>query len=280
MLPKNFVLNLLPMIASFLFTWPDYVPLRWIDLIDILLVSVLLFQLYRLVNGTVALSIFTGMLAVYVLWLIVRAFNMQLLGTILGQFIGVGVIALIVVFQQELRKFLLLIGTTGMFPKSFMGENWFKLSQDTKRQTNTDINAILKSCKLMSVAKTGAIMVFVRRSDLSFFVNTGEPLNAKVSQRLIESIFYKNSPLHDGAVIIDGNVMLAARCVLPVSESTNFPQNLGMRHRAAVGITENTDAIAVSVSEQTGEISFSMDGQLNLNVSIDQLREFLEKELR
>jgi len=268
------------MIASFLFTWPDYVPLRWIDLIDILLVSVLLFQLYRLVNGTVALSIFTGMLAVYVLWLIVRAFNMQLLGTILGQFIGVGVIALIVVFQQELRKFLLLIGTTGMFPKSFMGENWFKLSQDTKRQTNTDINAILKSCKLMSVAKTGAIMVFVRRSDLSFFVNTGEPLNAKVSQRLIESIFYKNSPLHDGAVIIDGNVMLAARCVLPVSESTNFPQNLGMRHRAAVGITENTDAIAVSVSEQTGEISFSMDGQLTLNVSIDQLREFLEKELR
>ncbi len=268
------------MIASFLFTWPDYIPLRWLDLLDILLVAFLLFQLYRLINGTVALSIFTGMLAVYVLWLIVRAFNMQLLGTILGQFIGVGVIALIVVFQQELRKFLLLIGTTGIFPKSFLGEGWFKLSQDTKRQSNTDINAILKSCKLMSVAKTGAIMVFARRSDLSFFVNTGEPLNAKVSQRLIESIFYKNSPLHDGAVIIEGNVMLAARCVLPVSENNNFPPNLGMRHRAAVGITENTDALAVAVSEQSGEISFSMDGQLSMNVSLDQLREFLEKELK
>lgn len=268
------------MIASFFFTWPEYIPLRWLDLLDILLVALLLFQLYRLVNGTVALSIFTGMLSVYVLWFIVRAFNMQLLGTILGQFIGVGVIALIVVFQQELRKFLLLIGTTGIFPKSFLGENWFKISQDNRRQTNTDINAILKSCKLMSVAKTGAIMVFARRSDLSFFVNTGEPLNARVSQRLIESIFYKNSPLHDGAVIIEGNVMLAARCVLPVSENTNFPSNLGMRHRAAVGITENTDAIAVAVSEQTGEISFSMDGRLTLNVSLDQLREFLEKELK
>jgi len=259
--------------------WPDYIPLRWLDLVDILLVSLLLFQLYKLVRGTVALSIFSGMMAVYLIWLLVKALKMQLLGSILGQFIGVGVIALIIVFQQELRKFLLLIGSTGWFPR-LNRTGLFGFKSGHVPRTSTDVGAIMKSCKLMAGSKTGAILVFARRSDLGFFVQTGEMLNARLSQRLIESIFYKNSPLHDGAIIIDNNEIIAARCVLPVSENANFPANLGMRHRAAVGVTENTDAIAVSVSEQTGEISFAKDGNLTQNVTLEALKEFLERELR
>lgn len=259
--------------------WPDFIPLRWLDLADILLVSLLLFQLYKLVRGTVALSIFSGMMAVYLIWLMVKAMKMQLLGIILGQFIGVGVIALIIVFQQELRKFLLLIGSTGWFPR-LSRTGLFRFKGVNTPRTTTDVGAIMKSCKLMSGSNTGAIIVIARRSDLSFFIQTGEMLHARVSQRLIESIFYKNSPLHDGAIIIDNNEIISARCVLPVSENANFPANLGMRHRAAVGVTENTDAIAISVSEQTGEISFAKDGSLTQNVSMETLKEFLEKELR
>lgn len=259
--------------------WPEYIPLRWLDLADILLVSLLLFQLYKLVRGTVALSIFSGMMAVYLIWLMVKAMKMQLLGTILGQFIGVGVIALIIVFQQELRKFLLLIGSPGWFPR-LSKTGLLRFKGGAAVETSTDIGAILKSCKLMAGSKTGAILVIARRSDLSFFIQTGELLHARLSQRLIESIFYKNSPLHDGAIVIDNNEIVAARCVLPVSENANFPANLGMRHRAAVGVTENTDAIAISVSEQTGEISFSKDGTLTQNVDIETLKVFLERELR
>jgi uncharacterized protein (TIGR00159 family) len=259
--------------------WPEYIPIRWLDLVDILLVSLLLFQLYKLVRGTVALSIFSGMMAVYLIWLTVKAMKMQLLGSILGQFIGVGVIALIIVFQQELRKFLLLIGSTGWFPR-LSKTGLFRFKGNSGLRTSTDVGAIMKSCKLMAGTKTGAIIVIARRSDLGFFVQTGELLHARLSQRLIESIFYKNSPLHDGAIIIDNNEIVAARCVLPVSENANFPANLGMRHRAAVGVTENTDALAISVSEQTGEISYSKDGNLTQNVSIESLKEFLERELR
>lgn len=260
--------------------WPEFIPLRWLDLADILLVALLFFVLYRLIKGTVAVSIFSGLLAIYLTWLVVSAFNMQLLTGILGQFIGVGVIALLVVFQPELRKFLLLVGSTGFFPRGGFGEIFQRLKTDQKGSFKTDINAIVKACKLMSVAHTGALIVFSRRSDLSFFVNTGEPLSARVSQRLLESIFYKNSPLHDGAVIVEGNEIKAARCVLPVTENQEFPPNLGMRHRAAVGITEQTDAVAIVVSEQSGEISWAKEGSLKLKVTLEELRQFLEKECR
>lgn len=256
--------------------WPDFISFRWLDVIDIILVSVLLYQLYKLVKGTVAISIFTGMLSIYLLWLIVKALQMQLLGTILGQFIGVGVIALIIVFQQELRKFLLLVGNTGFFPKIFTSDGLFKLS-DVRKKSDLDIAAIVKACKMMSQSKTGAIIVLARQSNLSFYYNTGESIHAAVSQRLIESIFYKNSPLHDGAIIVENNEIIAARCVLPISENSNFPANLGMRHRAALGITESTDAIAIAVSEQTGEIALAKENDLQLHLSPEMLREHLEK---
>lgn len=256
--------------------WPQFISFRWLDLIDIFLVSLLLYQLYKLVRGTVAISIFTGMLSIYLLWLIVKALQMQLLGTILGQFIGVGVIALIIVFQLELRKFLLLIGNTGFFPKIFSSEGLFRLT-DLKQKDRLDIPSIVKACKVMANNKTGAIIVLAKKSDLSFYTNTGDLIDAKVSQRLIESIFYKNSPLHDGAIIIENNEIRAARCVLPISENNNFPSNLGMRHRAALGITESTDAIAIAVSEQTGEIAVAHENQLKLHLTPEMLKEILEK---
>lgn len=253
-----------------------FIKLRPIDAIDILLVAYLLYQLYKLIKGTVAINIFIGMLSFYLLWVIVRALDMQLLSTILGQFIGVGVIALIIVFQQELRRFLLIIGTSGVFDKSKFGKSMFSFS--FKKVHNVDIETIVRACASMAGTKTGAIMVLATRSDLNFFANTGEIIDARVTKHLLESIFFKNNPLHDGAVIIKGNQIKAARCVLPVTEDMNFPISLGMRHRAAVGITEASDAIAVVVSEQTGSIAFSKEGGLKTDLTPEKLQELLERE--
>jgi uncharacterized protein (TIGR00159 family) len=253
-----------------------FITVRWLDFLDIFLVAILIYQLYRLVKGSVAINIFVGIISVYLVWLMVKALNMQLLGSILGQFIGVGVIALIIVFQQEIRRFLLMVGTSGFLSNVRIPGKFFNWA--VKNNTELDINAIVKACKNMAEVKTGAIIVVTTKSDLKFYANTGDYIQARISQRLIESIFYKNSPLHDGAIIIQDNKIKAARCVLPVTENAEFPANLGMRHRAAVGITESTDAIAITVSEQTGEISYTKGGELISNVTPEQLREFLEKE--
>ena len=259
--------------------FPDFFHFGWLDVVDILLVAVLIYQLYKLVRGTVAVNIFAGILAVYFLWYVVKALKMQLLSTILGQFIGVGVIAIIIVFQQEIRKFLLLIGTSNIFNKTKINSSLLSFGTDTKKKFAGELNAIAKACRNMSEAKTGAIIVIETNSDLSFYAKTGDSIQAKISVRLIESIFYKNSPLHDGAIIISGNVIQAARCVLPVSESSAFPANLGMRHRAAAGITEVTSSLAIVVSEQTGEIAIAKDGQLTLNIPPEKLIQAIEKEM-
>lgn len=263
---------------SVLSIWPDFISFRWLDAIDVFLVAILLYQLYKLVKGTVAINIFAGILSVYFFWIIVKALNMQLLSTILGQFISVGVIALMIVFQQELRRFLLMIGTTGIFGRIKFGSSFFSGS-DFQKKSDLDIPTLIKACKNMAESKTGAIIVFQTKSDLSFYANTGDAINAMISLRLLESIFYKNSPLHDGAVIVSGNNIVAARCVLPVSENPDFPAHLGMRHRAAVGITENSDALALIVSEQTGEIAYAFSGELKTNISLEELKSVLEKQL-
>ncbi len=255
-----------------------FIKIQLIDVVDILLVAVLIYQLYYLIKGTVAVNIFIGILLFYLLWIVVKALNMQLFGSILGKFIDVGFIALLIVFQQELRRFLLFIGTTEFFSKGKLGKGLFDFKWQVSAQVALDINAILKACKHMSESKTGAIIIITKNNDLKFYANTGDTIDAKVSVRMIESIFYKNSPLHDGAIIISNNSIVAARCVLPVTENADFPAHLGMRHRAAVGITENTDAIAIVVSEQTGEISFSKEGELKHTLSQDRLKELLEKE--
>jgi diadenylate cyclase len=255
-----------------------FLTFRWQDFLDILLVAVLLYQLYRLVRGTAALNIFIGVAIFYVFYRIVRYMHLDLFSSILGKFIDVGVIALLIVFQQELRRFFLFIGTYNVIGNQRFRKALFGWSGESK-ESALDINAVVKACRNMSEAKTGAIIVITRGNDLKFYSNTGDPIDAKVSVRMIESIFFKNSPLHDGAVIISNNTIRAARCVLPVTENNDFPAHLGMRHRAAVGITENTDAIAIAVSEQTGEIALAKEGELEGNISPERLKELLTKHL-
>ncbi len=259
-----------------------FITFKWIDAIDIILVAILLYQVYSIVKGTPAVNIFTGIFSIYVVWIVVRALDMKLFGSILGKFIDVGVIAIIVVFQQELRRFLLFIGTQEFISRSFILKTIFSPGQGSEKNTqmDTDINTLTRACFHMSEQKTGALIVLSRHSDLKFYINTGEPLDAVVTERMLESIFYKNSPLHDGAVIISNNRIIAARCVLPVTEKEQFPSHYGMRHRAAVGITETTDAIALVVSEQTGGISMAINGDIKLITLPEKLKQLLEKELR
>lgn len=260
------------------FLLESFINVNWIDVIDVLLVALLIYQLYYLVKGTVAVNILIGIILFYILWLVVKGLNMQLFGSILGKFIDVGFIALLIVFQQELRRFLLFIGTSEIFTKGKLGKGFFDFKWQVAKTKELDINAIIKACKNMSENKTGALIIITRNNELKFYANTGDAIDAKVSVRMIESIFYKNSPLHDGAIIISGNTIVAARCVLPVTENTNFPAHLGMRHRAAVGITENTDALAIIVSEQTGEISYSQSAELKHALTPERLREILQRE--
>jgi len=250
--------------------------LSLLDFVDILLVAYLFYELYKLIRGTAAINIFIGILAIYLIWKLVRALEMTLLSEILGQFISVGVIALIVVFQPEIRRFLLLLGTPGFIrkkPKRFM---FWKIN--LLNENFLSIDPILQACQRMSNNKTGALIVIARKNELQTFVNTGIMLDATISTPLIENIFYKNSPLHDGAMIIIDNKIRAAKCILPVSGNRNISNDLGLRHRSAIGITEQSDAITIVVSEQTGKISYCKMGQLTNDIQPAQLKNLLEEE--
>lgn len=256
-----------------------FVTVRLIDIIDILLVTFLLYRLYHLLRGGVAINIFIGLLTVYALyWICVKVLNMELLGTLLGQFINLGFIALIIVFQQEVRRFLIVLGTNNILTRSQLTKKLLPWNWTSKGIRQLDIGSIVKACRQMSKEKTGAIIVLAKSSELKYYTSTGDMMNAAISQRLIESIFFKNSPMHDGAIIIVNNRIKAARCVLPVTENVDLPAHLGMRHRAAIGISEQSDAIAVAVSEETGEISLSKEGEIRLNISVEELERLLAEE--
>jgi len=255
----------------------SFIDLRFLDILDIILVAFLLYYVYMLIRGTVAINIFIGIFLVYLLWLLVKALNMQLLSTILGQFMGVGVIAIIIVFQQELRRFLLVIGSRYKLNKIFSFERF--LMPKTKTANLMNIKSIVKACKNMSSTKTGALIVIGMKSELRNYIQTGEIINSEISSRIIESIFYKNNPLHDGALIIEKNRIKACRCILPISDNPNLIANLGFRHRAALGMTQVTDAIVIVVSEQTGNISFAKSGILKSKIDSEELTKILEEEL-
>ncbi|WP_452219483.1 diadenylate cyclase CdaA [Lacinutrix salivirga] len=255
----------------------DILNFGWIDIIDVILVALLLYYLYKLVKGTVAINIFIGIVIIYVIWKITEALQMTLLSNILGGFISVGMFALIVVFQQEIRKFLLMIGSTNFGTR----RKFFKQLKFLKTETNleTDVEAIISACNKMSSSKTGALIVLERNNNLDFLVNTGDEMNIKVTQPIIESIFFKNSPLHDGAIIIDNNIVKATRVILPVNNEKTIPQRFGLRHRAAVGVTERTDAIAIAVSEETGQISVFKNGEFLPFENTTDLTNILSLEL-
>ena len=243
------------------------------DIIDILLVGVLIYQIYRLIKGTAALNIFIGIIIIYLAWFVVNALNMRLLSAITGQVLSVGVIALIVIFQQEIRRFLIHLGSDASghrnITKAIFGHKSNKVPLEI-------LEEITQACRKMSETKTGALIVMSHTSSLEFVIETGDTLDANIKRRLIENIFYKNAPLHDGAMIISNNRIVAARCMLPMSESQNIPANLGMRHRAAAGLTEQTDATVIVVSEQTGNISFVKNGEIKVMSSIIELRQCIE----
>src|SRR3989337_2583242 len=235
-----------------------FLEVSWVDIIDIALVSVLLYQIYKLIRGSIAVNIFLGILALYLVYLIVRAAQMELLATILGQFMGVGVLAMIILFQPEIRKFLLVIGRGTEFR-----ENIFKTIANWRHEYHDDfdVQEVIEAAKSLKATKTGALMVFSRDSEMKFYAQTGDSLDATVNKRLLLSIFNKNSPLHDGAVIIYKGRIKAARCVLPVTENDNLPAHYGLRHRAAVGMSENTDTLVLAISEETGRLILARNGQ-------------------
>lgn len=245
-----------------------------IDGIDIVLVGIIIYQLYKLTRGTVAIKIFFGILAIYFLWKLVSAFQMEMLGEILGQFIGVGVIALMIVFQQELRQFLLFIGNREFLSNkpSFL-QKWF--SNKDQQADNKFADSIIRACERMADSKTGALIVVSRSSDPSPFIRSSRKIDAVLTAVLLESIFFKNSPLHDGAVLIQNDRIQSAGGVLPASESDDLLKGVGMRHRAALGMAEQTDAVVVLVSEETGKISYAMAGKLNMRCTTTELRNVL-----
>ena len=255
-----------------------FITFRWLDLIDILLVAIIMFQLYKLVKGTVAIRIFLGILAIYLFWKIVEALQMELLSEILGQFIGVGVLALIIVFQQEIRRFLLLIGNNSIFSGKRRGKLLKLFNPNESKKEELNVNQIIIASENLAKTKTGALIILDLRSELRYYSNTGEKINSTLSSAILESIFFKNSPLHDGGVIIENNIIIAARCILPVSENQEFPAHFGLRHRAAAGITETSRSIAIIISEETGKISLAKEGRISYNISIEELNEQLNSE--
>jgi diadenylate cyclase len=247
-----------------------FLEVTWVDFIDIGLVSVLLYQIYKLIRGSIAMNIFLGLLALYLVYLVVRAAQMELLATILGQFMGVGVIAMIVLFQPEIRKFLLVLGRSAEFR-----ENFIKTLSNLRHgyQSEFDISQVIETAKTLRASKTGALIVFTRDTELKFYAQTGDMLDAEVSKRLLISIFNKSSPLHDGAVIIYKGRIKAARCVLPVSENDHLPPNFGLRHRAAVGMSENTDTLVMAISEETGRLILARNGKYVKSLKMKQVEQ-------
>jgi uncharacterized protein (TIGR00159 family) len=242
-----------------------FIDIRWFDVMDILLVAYLIYRLYYVVRGTAAINIFLGILSIYVIWKVVEAFQMQMLSEILGQFIGVGVIALIIVFQQELRKFLLMLGNRDFYKRN--KGNIFKRFFKEEEEVLIDLMPIIKATEYLAANKIGGLIILARESNPTMFVVGGQYLGAVINSDLIISIFNKDSPLHDGAMIINNQQIEMAQCVLNVSESKNMPDGTGLRHRSALGIAEQTDAVAIVISEQTGSISLAHDGRLDYAIS-------------
>ena len=252
-----------------------FITFGFADFIDILLVAIILYQLYKLVHGTVAMNIFVGLMLLYVVWLIVKFLNLSLLSTILDSFISVGVIAVIVLFQQEIRKFLLLLGNTDFVKKRFALTRYLANANNITTSDNT-IREICRACRNMSKTKTGALIVLSNNSELATYIQSGDTLNADVSHRLIENIFFKNSPMHDGAMIIIGDQIKAARCVLPIDDDLVLPPHFGLRHRAALSMSNETDASIVVVSEETGSISLVHKGEIKYNIDSETLATLLQ----
>ena len=257
----------------------DFLNLYFTDILDIALVALLFYWLVRLVKGTAAGGIFVVVALLYIVWIATRALKMELLSFILGQVLGVGVIALIIIFQPEIRRFLLgfsakyITNRKGLFSKLFKRSAAGGITVEV-------LEELTAACQHMSDTKTGALIVMPHTGSLQDIIDTGDTISAEINSRLIENIFFKNTPLHDGAMIMDNQRIIAARCTLPITDRQDIPPRYGMRHRAAIGVTEHTDATVVVVSEETGEISFVSGGVIKTMGSITELRLAVENSYK
>ncbi|MDA9036398.1 diadenylate cyclase CdaA [Flavobacteriaceae bacterium] len=256
----------------------DFLDISFTDVLDILLVALLLYYLYKLLKGTVAINIFIGIVIFYLIWKLTDILNLDVLSNILGKFVSVGFFALIVVFQQEIRKFLLLIGSSNFASKRNV-IRYFNFFNQNQGIIKIDLTALLSAAEKMANEKTGAIIVLERGNNLDFIKNTGDEANIEVSAQILETIFFKNSPLHDGAIIIKDNQIIATRVVLPVSDSTAIPSKFGLRHRAGIGISEKTDALVLVISEQSGKISYIKDGDFCKFKNTEYLKRMIIEDL-
>jgi diadenylate cyclase len=249
-----------------------------LGVLDILLVAFLIYQLYNLIRGTIAVNILIGMGIIYALYFVVKLLNMQLLTGILGYFRQVGVIIVVVVFQQEIRRFLLLVGKNASLQRNKAWWQYFFGRAQAEKNNYARIKPIIDACKILKQTKTGALIVFAKYYDEQFYQNSCEVMDAKISKRLLESIFQKTSPLHDGAVVIAENKIKSASCILPLTDKVDLPAQFGLRHRAGIGVTEANEATAIIVSEETGEISYAKQGRVKMNISFAELEKLLNKD--
>lgn len=248
-----------------------------VNMVDIALVAALLYQVYKLLRGSVAIKIFLGFLSIYLIYLLVRALQMELLSSILGQFMGVGVIAAIIIFAPEIRKFLLIIGRSSFLSRDNIWRDLLFFWRKKDGRT-FNISPIIDASKTLAGSNTGALIVLSKSTELKFYAESGDILDAELSKRLLISIFNKYSPLHDGAVIIHNGKIKAARCILPVTER-EVPAQFGLRHRAAIGMSEATDAIVLVVSEETGQLSMTKNGKILHNMSFQEIRDTINEYL-
>lgn len=249
-----------------------FISLRWLDVLDILIVAGLLYQLYHLLKGTTAIRIFLGILTLLIVWRITVTLQMELISGILGQFLGIGVIAVIIIFQPEIRTFLNRLGTNRLWQDFVKQKQWnISFFNESDELNKAGINKIVHAVFMLATDKTGALIIIPNKSDLLSIIDTGTTLDARLSAALLESVFFKNNPLHDGAVVCTPQTILAARCRLPLSQREDIDPKLGMRHRAAVGLTEQTDALAIVVSEENGLVHTVEQGRINRVYSEEEL---------
>ncbi len=251
----------------------SFIEIRIVDILDIVISAYLMYAVYRLIKGTMAASIVMSIIAFLVFWVVVRALGMSMLSAVMGSFVNIGLLALIVIFQQEIRTFLIILSTKHTIFRKIGLDKYMVRSE--KFDDTIFLNSIAKSCENMSASKTGALIVVVRQVGLNDYIETGDQLSAQFSQLLIETIFFKNTPLHDGAMIVDKRHIMAAGCILPVSKNMSLPKSFGLRHRSAMGITEVTDAVSIVVSEETGAITVFEHGDYYPMDSPQDLYEYL-----
>lgn len=253
----------------------DFLHIGFVDVLDILLVTLIIFYIVRLLRGSQAMSIFLAIMVLYALRIVSAAFNMKLTSSLLGTVMDVGLIALIVIFQPEIRRFLSTLGNT--YKQAEANSRFLSriLGKKSNAESTFTINEICKACSGMSAEKCGALIVIQKNNPLTYYVETGDSIDAIVSERLLKNLFFKNSPLHDGAVIISADRVVAARCTLPITEK-NVPASFGMRHKAAVGLSEITDATIIVVSEETGNISLVRGGEATRIESMNNLKLLLQ----